>query len=244
MPRPKGSKNRSKEEIMREREMKARLNRGRGRPRKVSTAPVVDTPAPEPVQETLPAKRKAGRPYGSKDKKQRGYTMSEKALEVRRNTLAVKDPKAPEDIEYNARLIRHIMNINAISVKADRNNLDSLKQCFVEYLQLCEQDGFSITNLSAYASLGMDYKGFCHFAEREDPAIKEFCTAVRKTCAMFRENMVSTNKLNPVIGIFWQRNFDGLRNDTEQIQAIQETDDNYSAGGSSYKDRYRNLLGE
>ena len=55
--------------------------------------------------------------------------------------------------------------------------------------------------------------------------------------------MVSDSKINPVIGIFWQRNFDGLRNDTEQVQANQEQDDDF-ATAKSYKEKYKNLIGE
>ena len=62
---------------------------------------------------------------------------------------------------------------------------------------------------------------------------------------MFRDAMISSNKLNPVIGIFWQRNFDGLRNDTEQVQAIREAEDNDEYGSSkAYKEKYKNLIGE
>ena len=97
--------------------------------------------------------------------------------------------------------------------------------------------------MSAYAAIGMDHRTFDIFSRSDDPEVKEFCVAVRRTCAMFRENMVSENKINPVIGIFWQRNYDGLRNDTEQVQAVREQDEDYSSSGS-YKDKYRNLIGE
>ena len=67
---------------------------------------------------------------------------------------------------------------------------------------------------------------------------------VRSTCAMFRESRISDNKLNPVIGIFWQRNFDGLRNDTEQVQAINEQNDDEYSGSKAYKDKYRDMIGD
>jgi hypothetical protein len=95
--------------------------------------------------------------------------------------------------------------------------------------------------------MGMDNSAFQYFAKRDDPEIREFCAFVRKTCAMFREEMVSANKLNPVIGIFWQRNYDGLRNDTEQVQnntAIDDGQGDEFSSVSEIKKRYGDLLKE
>lgn len=234
MARTKGSKNRSKEEIAKEREQKAMMpKRGRGRPRKDSVALELAVDQQETV------KKKVGRPKGRKS----SYTMSEKALAQRASTRAIQNPRTDEDIEYNARLITHIMQINEIAATADRHDILSLRSCFVAYLKLCQANGFNVSNLSAYAAMGMDYKTFFAFSKKEDPEIREFCQWVKKTCAMFRENMVANNKLNPVIGIFWQRNYDGLRNDTEQVQAAQEQEEDSYETNSSYKDKYRKLIG-
>ena len=217
---------------------------GRGRPKGSKNKPkvagiVVDTVQESQETAAVPVKRKPGRPKGSKGK---GYTLTEKALAQRRENTTMPIPKTEEDIDYNTRLIRHIMQVNEIGSHADRNDILSLKSCFVAYLQLCEKNQCPVSNLAAYASIGMDYPTFSYFARKDDPEIRAFCASVRKTCAMFREHLVSGNKLNPVIGIFWQRNFDGLRNDTEQVQAAQEQeeDGNY---GNSYKEKYKNLIG-
>ena len=82
------------------------------------------------------------------------------------------------------------------------------------------------------------------FSKKDDPEVREFCIQVKKTCAMFRESLVKDGKLNPVIGIFWQRNFDGLRNDTEVVQTALEMDESYVSGSKAYKDKYKNLIGE
>ena len=202
--------------------------------------------------DTGTAKRGRGRPKGSKDKKKRvnknGYTVSEKALAQRQtnalHNLATKVAVTDEGKAYNARLIEHIMRINEIASHADRNDLLSLKSCFIAYLQLCQEDGFGVSNLSAYASMGFpSHAHFELFAKKDNPEIRTFCGFVKQTCSMFRENMVSDSKINPVIGIFWQRNFDGLRNDTEQVQANQEQDDDF-ATAKSYKEKYKNLIGE
>lgn len=195
-------------------------------------------------------KRTRGRPKGSKNKPKIGrpkgrkseYTMTPAALLQRRNISGSLPARTDEEKEYNNKLIAHIMQIHAIAENADKHDLNSLKSCFVNYLKLCQQDGFPARNLAAYASMGFNQETFNQFSKKDDPEIREFAGFVRSTCAMFREMVVSDGKLNPVIGIFWQRNFDGLRNDTEQVQAIQEED--LGSSSPAYKEKYRDLIGE
>ena len=239
MGRTKGAKNRPKEVIQAEREAKAAMpKRGRGRPKgslnKPKEAPV--------VEEVVEVRKKAGRPKGRKS----GYTVSEKALAQRRAVVPTRkdkvNPTTAEEIAFNARLIDHIMQVHEIATHADRNDINTLKSCFIAYLQLCQKNGFNVQNLTAYAAMGFDNGSFSVFIRKDDPEIREFGRMVKETCAMFREHLVSGNKLNPVIGIFWQRNFDGLRNDTEQVQAAQEQEEDGNYGNSS-KEKYKNLIG-
>jgi len=183
-----------------------------------------------------------GRPKGAKDKKQRSYTVSSKAIAQRRNNSALLPAETDEEKAYNSRMIQHLLEIQKIAANADRHDVLSLKSCFIAYLELCQQDGFKVGNLAAYSAMGMSKVDWFNFSKKDDPEIKRFCALVQQTCAIARETSIAESKLNPVIGIFWQRNFDGLRNDTEQVQAINEQEDDYSSG-SSYKDKYRNLIG-
>lgn len=225
--------------------------RGRGRPRKPidPNAPVKEKksrgrPKGSKNKPKEPEKRGTGRPKGKKS----GYTVSEKALAQRQtnalNNLATKVAVTDEGKAYNARLIQHIIRVNEIATHANKDDLLSLRSCFFAYLQLCQEDGFSINNFAAYASMGFpNHHSFDRFAMKDDPERRAFCAFVKQTCTMFREGMVADSKINPVIGIFWQRNFDGLRNDTEQIQAARETDDDFEVS-KSYKEKYKNLIGE
>ena len=180
-----------------------------------------------------------GRPKGRKST----YTVTSKAVAQRRKNSALIPAETDEEKSYNARQIEHVMRIQEIAQNADRNDLLSLKSCFIAYLKLCQEDGFKVGNISAYAAMGMDGSSFNVWCRKDNPEIREFARFVKSTCAMFRETNVADNKINPVIGIFWQRNFDGLRNDTEQYQSIQEMDNDYDSG-QSYKDKYRNLIDE
>ena len=182
------------------------------------------------------AKKKTGRPKGSKS----SYTMSNKALAQRRNNSALLPAETEEEKAYNARQIAHITEVYKIGMMADRGDPLSLRSCFLAYLDLCQKDGFKVSNIAAYASMGMSKEIFAQLKKK--PEYKEITDFVQTVCSMSRESLISDGKINPVIGIFWQRNYDGLRNDTEQIQAINEQEDDVSQG-SSYKDKYRNLIG-
>ena len=176
-----------------------------------------------------------------KDRKK--YTVSEKALAQRRQNTALIPARNDEEMDYNARQIQHMLRIQEIAMSADRNDITSLKSCFTNYLMLCQEDGFKISNIAAYASMGMTRDQFEYFKKKEDKEIRDFVSMVQSICAVSRETLISDNKLNPVIGIFWQRNFDGLRNDTEQAQAASEQADN-ETDDKSYKSKYMDMIGK
>ena len=125
MARTKGSKNRPKDIIAAEREEKAQANRGRGRPK------------------------------GSISRKEmkNANPVANYMLSKRREGMAIQEPKTDEEMNYNARLIKHIMEINELSTHADKHDLVSLRSCFIGYLKLCQENGFSVSNLAAYASM-------------------------------------------------------------------------------------------
>lgn len=174
--------------------------------------------------------------------KKRTYTVTDKALAQRRTNVAPREITTPEGYDRNRRKIDHIMKVNEIATHADRNDLVSMRSCFLAYLKLCQENGMHVSNMGAYAALGMNAIGFAAYAQRKDPAIREFCQFVKNTCSMYRETMIADGELNPVIGIFWQRNFDGLRNDTEQVQALAESQEEDTS--TAYKEKYRRLIGE
>ena len=234
MGRKKGGRNRTKEEILAEQEAKAsEPKRGRGRPKGSLN---------KPKQEEKPRR---GRPPAPKNgEKKQKYTITASGLLSKCQNRSLPVAKTDEERAYNSRLIDHVMRIQEIATHADRSDVATLESCFIAYVRLCQEDGFSVSNLAAYTAMGFSQaESFLNYARKDDPEIKRLVTLVRSTCATFRETLVSANKLNPVIGIFWQRNFDGLRNDTEQVQSAREPEDEYS-GSSNYKEKYKNLIGD
>lgn len=182
---------------------------------------------------------------GAGAKKKRKYTVSEAALTQRRTNNNLIPAETPEQFDYNTRLINHIIRIQEIASHADRKDPATLRAAFISYLQLCQQDGFSVSNLAAYASMGITHKEIGNWITGTRPEYRELAQFVRTVCGLSREQQISDSKINPVIGIFWQRNFDGLRNDTEQIQSADggETDRDGTTA-SEYMEKYGKLLDE
>lgn len=193
-------------------------------------------------------KKKTGRPKGSKS----GYTRSEKTIAQRKANMRKRNEAAfaygmpPEEMEYNQRHIQHVLRIHEIAMQADRKDPASLRACFLNYVALCAEDGFKVGNMAAAAAMGVDCPTVERWNRSKDPEYKELAQFVKSTCSLFREGMVADGKVNPVIGIFWQRNYDGLRNDTEQVQAVQTTQDDGEEGmtADDYRKKYGDLIGE
>ena len=191
-------------------------------------------------------KKRIGRPRKKPGDPKSPYTMTVKTLEQRQ----IK-PMDGEDAEYNSRLIHHALEIAAIAPpRTGRGHTDDdvpvLTDSLLKYFQVCEKNGIRPGSMGACCAMGIDHDTLMSWTRDKNRArLKEFAITVVHTMSAIREGMISAGKLNPVIGIFWQRNFDGLRNDTEQVQAAQQADDN---GGydtvSEIKKRYGDLLKE
>lgn len=153
-----------------------------------------------------------------------------------------------EEKNYNTLLIEHTLKTYEISRNADIKNPESLRACFIEYMKLCSQNGYKIGNIGACSAMGINPRTLAmwHNGDRKNGDIryKELADFVYSICAMTREQLIADQKINPVIGIFWQRNFDGLRNDTEQQQTINDGDAMDGATASEYMRKYGKLLKE
>lgn len=188
----------------------------------------------------------SGRKKGVKNKN--GYTMSDAALIQRKTNSGTLPAMNPEEMDLNARVIQHSMQAIEISKNANNNDPESLLSCFQKYLTLCLQNGMRIGNIGACTAMGISPALLSNWKNGlkrgDDPRYRRLAELVYSVCSMTREELISQGKINPVIGIFWQRNYDGLRNDTEQVQNIQETSENNDFTSSEYLKKYGNLLSE
>lgn len=101
----------------------------------------------------------------------------------------------------------------------DHNDVAEMERRFEHYLKLCAEWDMKIGNQAAYAAIGIDKGTAWEWENRNlrNPARTDFIKKVRQFCAMYREGLMEDGKVNPVTGIFWQKNYDGMKDQQEVV---------------------------
>lgn len=101
----------------------------------------------------------------------------------------------------------------------DKTNVDSLEERFNMYIQFCINNDMKIGNQACYFALGInkdDVYDWTH-GRKGTPRHSDFIKKVREFCAAYREFLMQDGKVNPVTGIFWQKNYDGLKDQQDLV---------------------------
>ena len=101
----------------------------------------------------------------------------------------------------------------------DRDDVEEMERRFAFYLEMCAQWDMKVGNMAAYAAIGIDKDDAYEWTNRNmgNPARTRFIKKVQKVCAMYREGLMEDGKVNPVTGIFWQKNYDGMKDQQEVV---------------------------
>lgn len=144
----------------------------------------------------------------------------------------------------NAAIVAHLLQTREIAKHADIENIDTLYDCMQEYLLLCIQTDTKITNKSLYAACGLSIDLVSDWAtgrrRASDPRYREFALTLKSICSQHREQAAAEGKLNPVMAIWWQKNYDGMRDDP----VIEHTDaaPDRPADPDEIRAKYKHLL--
>lgn len=119
---------------------------------------------------------------------------------------------------YNSRRIAFMQAIIPTE-PLDYEDVDEMERRFARYLELCRVYDMKIGNQAAYAAIGIDKGLVWDWLNRREanPRRTDFLKKVQQFCAMYREGLMEDGKVNPVTGIFWQKNYDGLRDQQEVV---------------------------
>lgn len=178
-----------------------------------------------------------GRPVGAKDTKPR--KQREDDHRPWENSPVYKDhnPELPEG--YNT---RRIMFMQAIlpTEPLDHNDVDEMERRFARYLQMCAEWDMKIGNQAAYAAIGLNKDLVYEWTVRRqtNPRRTEFVKKVQQFCATYREGLMEDGKVNPVTGIFWQKNYDGMRDQQEVVLTPNTTPLGDQADAEALKQKY------
>jgi hypothetical protein len=150
---------------------------------------------------------------GAKDKQPR--KKSDESSELK-GVVADQNPDLP--MGYNT---RRIMFMQAIlpTEPLDHDDVAEMERRFARYLQLCSEWDMKIGNQAAYAAIGITKDHVYDWTVRRqtNPKRADFVKKVQQFCAMYREGLMEDGKVNPVTGIFWQKNYDGMKDQQEVV---------------------------
>lgn len=149
------------------------------------------------------------------------YYMSEKAIAQR-----IAASKAAAATKHrNTERAQFTLACIELSKGVNREDPDSLLQAFYNYIELAEEMGERVSNMTAYAAMGVTRSNiddwYTGATRKGDPRYKELATFVKSVCAAYREQLGMDGAIHPALTIFWQRNYDGLTN--EDIVRVETT---------------------
>lgn len=154
---------------------------------------------------------------GAKDKQKRKARTDVENLRRPKGIIADQNPDLPEG--YSASRIKFMMDITPTE-KLDVWDVPEMERRFRHYLEKCAEHGMKVGNMAAYYAIGID-KDTARDWVHQDRQMRNqrtlFVKKVQQICAMFREGLMEDGKINPVTGIFWQKNYDGLKDQQETI---------------------------
>lgn len=121
----------------------------------------------------------------------------------------------PGDNSKYAKIMLEIMSWPEV----DRSDVNALEERLKEYVRYCVENDLKIGNQACYLALGISKDDVYNWENgvSRTSAHCDFIKKVKKICAGTREFLMQDGKINPITGIFWQKNYDGLRDQQEFI---------------------------
>ena len=195
-------------------------------------------------------------------KEQKELAMSDPAAKKMRDVI----PILPEEREFVRMTIAEIADyINAIpenrimskiaafqiavqniAINADDKDMNSMRKCFYAFCALAEATNMKVGNMTAYAAMGITQgtanewrKGGVGSTPERRQLIEEVCAV----CGATREMLGASGAINPVLTIFWQKNWDGFRDVTEHV-AYQGDPLGEKQSPNEIAERYKDIIDE
>ena len=119
---------------------------------------------------------------------------------------------------YNAKVTAFMMEIMP-KEPLDTQDVAEMERRFMNYVQKCSEWDMKVGNQAAYMAIGITKEQAWEWENvvKGNPARSDFVKKVRQFCGVFREGLMQDGKVNPVTGIFWQKNYDGMKDQTEMV---------------------------
>ena len=135
--------------------------------------------------------------------------------------------------------IQHLQRCIDIGKGANTKDINDLLSRFEAYVNMCIEYDRPIMNQQAYLSMGVSkqliYAWEC--GKAGTPEHQRLAQFVQQVCACYREEAMATGAIDRVVGIFWQKNFDGYK-DFSEVQINPIEDDTTQATAEEIARRY------
>lgn len=155
----------------------------------------------------------SGRPKGSKDKSPRKPRTDEANFQPKGY---YKQPDIPEG--FNTKAISFLMTALP-EEPIDPNNVEEMRRRFRQYLEYCQMYDLKPGNLGAYAAIGITKQQVDRWEDDErNPERQDFIKKLKIFMATYREMLMAEGTVPVPVGIFWQKNYDGLKDVTEKVE--------------------------
>lgn len=161
------------------------------------------------------------RAAGAKDRQKR-KPRSDGNLAASSKSPIIQDQKKELPTGYNAKMVQFIADITPTE-PLDRSDpvkmVEVMQERFTRYLALCAERDIKVGNQGAYLAIGIDKGTAWDWLNRVNvnPVVSDFIKKVQQICAYYREGLMADGKVNPATGIFWQKNYDGMKDQQEVV---------------------------
>ncbi|MSA01052.1 hypothetical protein GKG47_11810 [Lactonifactor sp. BIOML-A3] len=127
---------------------------------------------------------------------------------------------APINAEENALFCQYALDMfHAPSV--DLSNPDAVADAIDGYFKYCVDRGLRPGNLGLYAALGLSKQDVSNaingYSKKLSSSTIDLIKKAKQALSTYRELLGSQGKLNPVTLIFWQKNYDGLKDQQDIV---------------------------
>lgn len=113
-----------------------------------------------------------------------------------------------------SKITAFMMVVQNISVGRNIKDTNDLRRRFYTYLAMSEACNMRVGNMNAYHAMGITIQQAWAWktgGPGSTPERRELVAEVDAVCSGSREMLAAMGQINPVLAIFWQKNFDGLR---------------------------------
>ena len=146
----------------------------------------------------------------------------------------------------NTRYIQAIVETHKIAQNADMNDISTLYNCLEQYIDMCKRLDIRVTNMGAYQACGLSRKVVCEWAagvkRKNDPEYARFAQLIRSICSEYREMLMVDNKISPITGIWWQKNYDHLVDNPTPFDEIADGREDLTS--AEIAEKYRDIPDE